>query len=112
MLLESLRENGFGDLICSRGAREKTRRDFLGAAVLSALCRLPLCWAPAAACGLQLGPICRVAVALHHPLGQARGGGGWGRGQSPRRGLAESRESFPTSDVLAFPASELLLFRY
>lgn len=36
-----------------------------------------------------------------------------GRGiRVPQRGLAESRESFPMSDVLTFPASELLLFHY
>lgn len=36
-----------------------------------------------------------------------------GRGiRVPQRGLAESRESFPMSDVLTLPASELLLFRY
>lgn len=60
---------GFGDLNCSWGAREKICRDFLREQPCLVQCASSLCAGPLErACGLRLGPICCVAVAVHHPL--------------------------------------------
>lgn len=81
--------------------------------MLSAVCQLPLYWAPGAGMWAAVRPhllrSCgRPPSAVGgHVVEEA------GRGiRVPQMGLAESLKSFPVSDVLTFPASELLLFRY